>query len=366
MKFLQFIPQSLAIALWGVCANAALGSGEVVGWGENVAGEATGVPSVNFSNGVPVAPSGPWATGVVAVAGERLANAVAVAADAGFSLALRSDGTVVGWGDNELGEATGVATPFPHRSSGPVTVRGRPVNNVVSIAAGNSFGLALKRNGTLAAWGKTKIPAGLSNVVAIAARSFYTVAVKSDGTVVSWANIPSIKTHVPAELSNVVAIACGDGDYERSMALRRDGTVVVWKAGIPSEEPVPPEVRDVVAIAAGRSHSLALMRNGTVFGWGFNSDGQATGVPTPTPPDTVGFTSGVVTIGGVILSNVVAIAAAGRYSLALRANGEVVAWGDRRSYRGVPAGLTNVVAIAAGRDYCLAITTNAARFTTKK
>jgi alpha-tubulin suppressor-like RCC1 family protein len=151
------------------------------------------------------------------------------------------------------------------------------------------------------------------------------------------------------------------------MALRRDGTVVVWKAGIPSEEPVPPEVRDVVAIAAGGSHSLALKRDGTVFGWGFNGDGQATGVPTKTAPDAVGFTSGLVTTGGRILSNIVAIAAAGRYSLALKGDGTVVAWGDKRCYRGVPAGLSGVVAIAAAPEgLCLAITTNTAAWSANR
>jgi alpha-tubulin suppressor-like RCC1 family protein len=247
-----------------------------------------------------------------------------------------------------------------------VVVGRQALSNVVSIAAANSFGLALKRDGRLVAWGKNEVPAGLSNVVAIAARGFYSVALKRDGTVASWASMPPLQSQAPATLSNVVAVACGGEGYERSMALRRDGTVVVWKAGIPSEEAVPPEVRDVVAIAAGGSHSLALRRDGTVFGWGFNADGQATGVPTETLPDAVGFTSGLVTIGGRILSNVVAIAAAGPYSLALKRSGEVVAWGDKRHCRGVPVGLTNVVAIAAGRGYCLAVTTNPAPFGLKK
>ena len=82
----------------------------------------------------------------------------------------------------------------------------------------------------------------------------------------------------------------------------------------------------MVAIAAGGSHSLALKRNGTVFGWGFNGDGQATGVPTKTAPDDASIYSGFVTIGGRILSNVVAIAAADRYSLALKADRTVCSW----------------------------------------
>ena len=366
MKSLQAIPLLLSFAVLWAFTTSAVPPGVVVGWGGKVGGEATGISTWPLFNGAPAAPDNAWATGAVVVAGQVLKDVVAIAADDSFSLALRADGTVVGWGSNQVGGARGSEGPVPPPGSGPVLVGGQPLSNVVSIAAGTSFGLALKPDGRLVAWGRNKVPAGLSNVVAIAARSFFSVALKRDGTVASWASILPVESVVPAGLSNVVAVACGGDDYERSMVLKRDGTVGVWTVGIPREEAVPPEVTDVVAIAAGGSHSLALKRDGTVFGWGFNADGQATGVPTETPPDTVGFTSGLVTIGGRILSNVVAIAAAGPYSLALKRSGEVVAWGDKHYCRGVPAGLTNVVAIAAGRGYCLAITTNPAPFANKK
>src|SRR5208282_5721653 len=96
---------------------------------------------------------------------------------------------------------------------------------------------------------------------------------------------------------------------------------------------------------------------GTVMGWGFNMAGQATGIPT-----TNYVSSGLVRIGGQTLSNVVSIAAGDAYSLALKEDGTVVAWGHMvhgLHPATVPAGLSNVVAIAAGSfDFCLAITTN--------
>jgi alpha-tubulin suppressor-like RCC1 family protein len=159
---------------------------------------------------------------------------------------------------------------------------------------------------------------------------------------------------VPKDLSNVVAIAVGSRFLERSMALKKDGTVVVWRAGEPHHEEIPAGVTNVVAIAAGKGHSLALKKDGTVFGWGDNSLCQAIGVPIAT-----GFAAALVTVGGQTLSNVVAIAAAGDYSLALKADGTVVAWGgDKRWFAEVPAGLTGVTAISAGENHCLAITTN--------
>lgn len=102
-------------------------------------------------------------------------------------------------GDNELGETTGAATSFPHRSSGSVSIGGRTLSNIVSVAAGNAFGLALGRDGRVVAWGKIQLPEGLTNVVAIAARSLYALALKSDGTVVSWAKMPGTKRMCPLD-----------------------------------------------------------------------------------------------------------------------------------------------------------------------
>ncbi|MBE0545608.1 MAG: hypothetical protein IH623_30120 [Verrucomicrobia bacterium] len=91
----------------------------------------------------------------------------------------------------------------------------------------------------------------------------------------------------------------------------------------------------VTQIAAGRGFSLALKANGTVVRWGNNAT-----IPTG-------------------LTNVVAIAAGDDYSLALKADGTVVGWGNNSSGQTtIPAGLTNVVAIAAGKDHSLALKTD--------
>ena len=56
------------------------------------------------------------------------------------------------------------------------------------------------------------------------------------------------------------------------------------------------------------------------------------------------------------LSNVVAIAAGGYHSLALKSDGTVVGWGDNGyGQTTVPAGLSNVAAIAAGGYHSLAL-----------
>jgi alpha-tubulin suppressor-like RCC1 family protein len=108
---------------------------------------------------------------------------------------------------------------------------------------------------------------------------------------------------------------------------------------------------------------LALKRDGTVVGWGSNKVGESTGTATTNSPNGVDFFSaGQVVISGQVLSNVMSIAAGTGYSLALKKDGTVVAWGRMVNDLypvTVPEGLSDVVAIAAGaEDFCLAITTN--------
>lgn len=117
-----------------------------------------------------------------------------------------------------------------------------------------------------------------------------------------------------------------------------------------------------VAVAAGGSHSLALLADGTVLSFGENSFG-ALGRPAGTTS-----TPGVVTGLGAG-SGVIAIAAGGSHSLALRSDGSVLTWGSNDkgqlgdgtlTNRGSPVSVSGlgsgsgVVSIAAGMEHSLA------------
>jgi alpha-tubulin suppressor-like RCC1 family protein len=321
-------------------------TGAVVGWGSNIAGEATGSPSFPLSNGVVVVTGAPCATGIVTIVGQFLTNGTAVSAGAGFGLALRSDGSLVGWGDNQACRATGTDSD------------GRILTNVVGIAAGGAFGLALNHDGTVATWGQNKVPPALGKVRAIAAGLSHNFALLEDGTIACWGGGRSSL----AGLSNIVAIAAAKSWFWHDIALKSDGTIIEQH---PSGQEIVAVDPDVIAISAGYNHSLAVRRNGTVFGWGNDNQGQATGDRTNRAPNDPTISKGLVSFSGQVLSNVVAIAAGHEYSLALKRDGTVVAWGNKRFYRDVPEALTNVVAIAAGEDFCLAITTNRNVLTTK-
>jgi alpha-tubulin suppressor-like RCC1 family protein len=130
-------------------------------------------------------------------------------------------------------------------------------------------------------------------------------------------------------LSGVVSVAAGG---RHDLALLANGTVVAWgddtfgelgngsaSSNGDSEHPIPVKgLSGVTAVAAGEAHSLALLANGTVMAWGDNRSGQL---------GTGATRSSAVPVPVPGLSGVTAIAAGSEFSLALLANGTVMAWG---------------------------------------
>jgi alpha-tubulin suppressor-like RCC1 family protein len=161
-------------------------------------------------------------------------------------------------------------------------------------------------------------------------------------------------------LSDIAALAAGMG---HSLALGKDGTVWAWGYNDDGElgdgkrkarlTPFQiPGLSAVKAVAAGSHHSIALKNDGTVWVWG----GQSKADRSLTPRRLAG------------LSHIVAISAGGWNSLALTDDGTVWAWGviangeqDDDTMNEVVRkpvqikGLTGVVGIAAGLWHSLAI-----------
>src|SRR5439155_10789444 len=169
-------------------------------------------------------------------------NVIAIACGDYHDLALRSDGTVVGWGQNTYAQASGATN----------------ATNIMAIATGNEFSLALRANGTVMGWGyigsgQITIPSTATNVIAIAAGANHSFALRADGTVVQWgnglANYPA-----PTGLSNVVAIAA---TANHNLALLRDGTVTSWGYYYTTVT-MPADIANVIQIACGGDHDAVL------------------------------------------------------------------------------------------------------------
>lgn len=286
---------------------------------------------------VPVAAWGAAASAIPASA----TNLIALAAGARYALALRSDGTIVYWGESC------VVTPVS-------------LTNVVRIAAGDLHSLILRDDGTLVIWGdntagQLNVPAGLSNIVEIAAGATHSLALCADGTVSAWGRNFRGETNVPAGLSDVIAVAAGGMN---SLALRRDGTVVGWGA----LSPVPLQATNVIAIAAGFGHAVALRSDGSVIVWGSTSANSGLNVNLG-----CGFysVSGSLTAQTNLITippaatNIVAITSGRHHILALRSDGEVIAWGDNTFEQASVPEHGPSIGIAAGGNQSFALTGSA-------
>lgn len=184
-----------------------------------------------------------------------LTNIIALAAGNSFSLALRTDGRVAAWGDNTYGQ-----TNLP-----------AGLSNVTAIAAGTAHALALRSDGSVVAWGddtygQTVVPPGLTGVSAIASAYNQNLVLKSDGTVVGWGYNGGGLLNIPSTLSNVVAISMG---YYCGAAVKLDGSVVIWGQNPYGQATIPFWADHVANIAVGGSRTWVQFQDASIRNWGF-------------------------------------------------------------------------------------------------
>ncbi len=302
---------------------AVTADGLVWSWGWNSSGQ-LGIGTVG-DKPTPVAVKGPGGVG-------QLGGVVAVAASSRHSAALKADGTVWAWGWNSDG-ALGNTIVGP-QSSLPVQVGS--LTDVVSISLGFSHGLALKKDGTVWAWGSnlygqlgdgTKTNrftpvqvSSLGKVRAIAAGTQFSLALLTTGTVYSWG------------FNGQGQLGIGPGDNR---------TIPVPVNGIAHAA-----LDEVIAISASDKlssggHSLALLNDGTVASWGDNTFGQG-GNGTSGNPITTPTRVQLPGAPGDLLANVVAINAGSNNSKAIVGP----TFGD---LGGLPANTQNAVTQLAAR-----------------
>ncbi len=229
-----------------------LADGTVMSWGANLEGQLGLGPAGVMPRAGQAMPTVTTPTRV-----PGLANVTAIAAGARFALALRSDGSVVAWGDGAmgaLGDGKGVgsgqhyAVPFPRAVVG--------LSGVTAIAAGSEFGLALRDDGSVWGWGANQYGqmgddkvdfkpapvriAGLSGVRALHGGSRTAFAVLTGGTVVAWGrndcDVLGVSTRQLAKSSQPRPIAGLSGVQQlaaalttcHAVALLGDGTARAW------------------------------------------------------------------------------------------------------------------------------------------
>jgi hypothetical protein len=253
----------------------------------------------------------------------------AIAAGDAHALALRSDGTVVAWGQNDKGQ------------------RAVPPGAYVAIGVGADFSLAIRADGSIAVWGNNAqkqvsgAPSG-SGFVSVKGGKAFAVALKRDGSIIAWGDDTYGQGSLTPKQAGFTAIAAGDA---HAVALRSDGTVVTW--GNPLATAGTPSGGTFTAISAGGNQCLAIRSDGSIAWWG---------------DDRYGYGLANVPAG----TDYVSVAAGYLHALALKKDGSVVGWGAGKDASGHPNwGQANppvardYTGIACGLYFSLALTSNA-------
>ena len=177
-----------------------------------------------------------------------------IAAAQFFTIALRTDGTIWGWGQNDFFQVIGgtVANQL-------IPVQIGTANDWVDVettSVRTSFGL--KSNGTVWGWGSNS--GMLLGSSAVSSLSTPTQL----NTATDWSKLAAGAVHILALKTNGTLWAWGAGDYGQ---LGNNATNS-------SFNPIQIGTDTWSYIAAGTSTSYGIKSNGTLWSWGRNNNGQ--------------------------------------------------------------------------------------------
>jgi alpha-tubulin suppressor-like RCC1 family protein len=245
-------------------------TGDVYCWGNNAMGQ-LGLPIATTSVAIPTRVSGL----------AKPAIQIGMALQGDLSCALLDDGTVWCWGHSIYGAAGHDPAPDPACGTSkcnpqPKVVadsQGRPVSGVASIGVGRTLACALTQTGSVMCWGwngygvlgngttdyavhaAPQLVPGLPLVTALLLGDLTTLAIDSNGSVWGWGR------------NNFGVI--GDGTVTGDPPV--DGGACTQAC---RRRPTRATVSDIQQLAMRGNTSLAIAKNGSIWVWGENGDGE--------------------------------------------------------------------------------------------
>ncbi len=254
-----------------------------------------------------------------------------VSANEDHTFAIKTDGTLWGWGYNNYGQ---LGNGNYNNQSSPVQIG--TSNNWMKVSAGYYFGVAIKNDGTLWAWGRNDLyQLGTGD-------NIWTTEPIQIGTDNDWMDVDAGGSHCLALKNNGSLWAWGSNYF---------GTVGNGLSGFSVDVPSPILINNGVwlKIEAAQNHSMAIKNDGTRWAWGSNYRGE---LGNGSNNDLVSPTQ----IGPE--NNWQDVSSTSRFTIGLKNDGSIWMWGNF-AYNPIQIGSeTNWSVISAGGYHVLALKNN--------
>ncbi|HWQ93527.1 MAG TPA: hypothetical protein VN673_17820, partial [Clostridia bacterium] len=192
--------------------------------------------------------------------------------------AFAGEGQVIGWRAVSNSAALRFESSYIQQGTGVVRLEGQPLTGVTSVAAALNHSLALKGDGTVVGWGTRnngelfRVPTTISNIVALACGGDTDYFLHKDGYLLGYGENGTFT--VPG-VSNFVVLSATKKPGSEFVAAQKDGAVWMGSASRSARMLVSPAGK-TKAVAGGASHALALREDGTVIGIGEETPGDFT------------------------------------------------------------------------------------------